>query len=364
MGQSSRMKHICAVLFLFISLVKMVMSGCRWSNPAWLQSLDSAPQVEITKDQLVNVEWSKSQFKDRFDCADKFDVGVEGGEVDVRPCSIERKIGFDNYSCRLDLSNPKHCGQVFSFWVSAVNLNHNRGVQTVNTFANTIIHIKCGEQSQTSQVLSTSCLAVFPAWLDGPFIRQTGEQQIRVEWDRSHLTNAHCVDNFLLKLWESSTFSPKYTTLTFPMTEGQDTFGGNLEVLPCKSYTYILSAVTKSGIAVDIQGELKIPCSGESFLKPLGEDFNDTNEIGLSEERFSSGRAIGKGDRDNTTHPEFTSFQRKVAKVQANPNSRQVKPPLLEALASSEKSSAGPRQHETMVPGFTLFLIILYIYFY
>ena len=68
---------------------------------------------------------------------------------------------MDDYICKLDLSNPKHCDQVtilklltkppnsppfqkFSFWVSAVNLNHTRGVQIVNTFANTLVHIKCG----------------------------------------------------------------------------------------------------------------------------------------------------------------------------------------------------------------------------
>ena len=28
-------------------------AGCRWYNPAWLQKLNSAPQVDISTDQLV-----------------------------------------------------------------------------------------------------------------------------------------------------------------------------------------------------------------------------------------------------------------------------------------------------------------------
>ena len=80
----------------------------------------------------------------------------------------------------------------------------------------------------------------------------------RFEWDRRQLTQTHCVDSFLLKLWESSSFSPKTTTLKISMTDVRDTFGGTMEVLPCKSYTYILSAFTKTGKAVDIQGLIEI----------------------------------------------------------------------------------------------------------
>jgi hypothetical protein len=79
-------------------------------------------------------------------------------------------------------------------------------------------------------------------------------QFLRFEWDRRQLTQTHCVDSFLLKLWESSSFSPKTTTLKISMTDVRDTFGGTMEVLPCKSYTYTLSAFTKTGKAVDIQG--------------------------------------------------------------------------------------------------------------
>ena len=152
----------------------------------------------------------------------------------------------------------------------------------------------------TVQVQSTSCLSLSPSWVSGPTISQVEQQKIRwtgllqcmksciaiwdtsfftwlcaslyilyskkktmsqffrFEWDRRQLTQTHCVDSFLLKLWESSSFSPKTTTLKISMTDVRDTFGGTMEVLPCKSYTYILSAFTKTGKAVDIQGLIEI----------------------------------------------------------------------------------------------------------
>ena len=47
--------------------------------------------------------------------------------------------------------------QRFAFWVTAVNLNSNRGVERVQTFANTIIDINCAEndtKADTEKVLS------------------------------------------------------------------------------------------------------------------------------------------------------------------------------------------------------------------
>ena len=71
------------------------MSGCRWYNPAWLSSLDSAPKVDISSDMLVTVEWRKDQFQDKFECADKFEVGVESSAVEGerRLCSVTRDAG-------------------------------------------------------------------------------------------------------------------------------------------------------------------------------------------------------------------------------------------------------------------------------
>ena len=38
----------------------------------------------------------------------------------------------------------------FAFWVTAVNLNSHRGVERVQTFANTIIDITCAENDTTA----------------------------------------------------------------------------------------------------------------------------------------------------------------------------------------------------------------------
>ena len=78
-----------------LSSLEMVLAGCRWYNPTWLPSLDSAPQVDITKDRLVTVVWNREQFQDKFDCADKFEVGVENSDVEGvrRLCSVKREAG-------------------------------------------------------------------------------------------------------------------------------------------------------------------------------------------------------------------------------------------------------------------------------
>ena len=78
--------------------------------------------------------------------------------------------------------------------------------------------------------------------------------ELRIAWDSRQLTNSHCVDHFLLKFWESSSFSPKYTKLKFSLTKDQTLFGGKMDVIACKSYTYILSAVRGGGTVRDTQG--------------------------------------------------------------------------------------------------------------
>ena len=83
------------LLLVLLSSVQMVLAGCRWSNPAWLPSLDSAPLVEISVDRLVTVMWNREQFEEKFDCADKFEVGVENSEAEGerRLCSVSSMAG-------------------------------------------------------------------------------------------------------------------------------------------------------------------------------------------------------------------------------------------------------------------------------
>ena len=94
----------------------------------------------------------------------------------------------------------------FGFWVTAVNLNNKRGVERVQTYANTIIDVDCVNQTgeaekvlvmilcvcncaqytivqppgpdtwslsdQYVQVLSKSCYALTPSWNSKPYIEQ------------------------------------------------------------------------------------------------------------------------------------------------------------------------------------------------
>ena len=80
-------------VIFFLSIPCEVMCGCRWYNPVWMQNLDAAPQVDISPDRLVTVGWGKTQFKEGFDCVDKFDAWVEGPEEDRRLCSIAKRTG-------------------------------------------------------------------------------------------------------------------------------------------------------------------------------------------------------------------------------------------------------------------------------
>ena len=157
-------------ILLLLGVTQTVHGGCRWYNPQWLQSLDSAPQVEISVSKIVTVTWSKEQFEDKFDCADKFEVGVENSAVEGerRLCSLNKTPGYfayqvlllliigpfrkDEFNCKLDLSSKSHCGQRFGFWVTAVNLNHNRGVERIRSYANSVVDIKCEGESLTKKV--------------------------------------------------------------------------------------------------------------------------------------------------------------------------------------------------------------------
>ena len=53
----------------------------------------SAPLVEISGDRLVTVMWNRGQFEEKFDCADKFEVGVKNSEVEGDCAPLARWLG-------------------------------------------------------------------------------------------------------------------------------------------------------------------------------------------------------------------------------------------------------------------------------
>ena len=101
--------------------------------------------------RIVIVSWNKDQLAENIECVDKFEVGVEniGDDQERKLCSVGVKTGVDSYDCRLDVSNEKYCGHRFGFWITAVNVNNNRGVERVQTFANTIIVVNCDNETDT-----------------------------------------------------------------------------------------------------------------------------------------------------------------------------------------------------------------------
>ena len=42
-----------------------------------MESVKSAPVLDISTEQVLTVKWGRDQFAEKFDCADKFDVVVE-----------------------------------------------------------------------------------------------------------------------------------------------------------------------------------------------------------------------------------------------------------------------------------------------
>ena len=106
--------------------------------------------------RIVTVTWSVSQLEDRAGCVDKFEVGVRNlaGQDQRKLCSLPAKPGLKEFQCKLDLSNLKFCDNKFGFWVTAVNINHNRGVERIQSFANTILEVSCGGQAAETEKVS------------------------------------------------------------------------------------------------------------------------------------------------------------------------------------------------------------------
>ena len=187
--------HLLVVLMLISVEVE---AGCRWHSPAWKQSLESAPQVNISDERIVTVSWDVRQIEERAECVDKFDVGVRNMAEDEerKLCSVPAKLGQTTYQCKLDLSKDKYCDNKFGFWVIAVNMDYNRGellddvmvfceydagVERVQTFADTIVEVSCDEEQEARQekVLSVSCLALTPAWISRPYIQQIEHNRLQ-----------------------------------------------------------------------------------------------------------------------------------------------------------------------------------------
>ena len=143
------------LIFLFLSSAE---AGCRWHSPAWKQSLASAPEVNISAERIVTVRWGLAQLEERAECVDRFEVGVRNmaGREERKLCSLPAQPGLKEFHCKLDLSNSKYCGNKFGFWVTAVNINHNRGVERLQTFANTLLEVRCGSSSTRPEKVRSS----------------------------------------------------------------------------------------------------------------------------------------------------------------------------------------------------------------
>ena len=97
--------------------------------------------------RIITIQWFKSQFEENYECVDKFEVGVQniGVNEERKLCSVAAQ--GDVFQCKLDVSDEKYCGEKYGFSVTAVNLNSARGVERLQTYANTILDVNCGDQA-------------------------------------------------------------------------------------------------------------------------------------------------------------------------------------------------------------------------
>jgi len=270
-----RKLHFIFKLIIFVTLSREVQAGCRWSSPKWKQNLDSAPIVRISSSRIVTVSWGKDKLQNNYNCIDKFEVGVEiVGDQDQRKlCSVAVNNLVDNYSCKLNVSNSKYCDQRFGFWVTAVNVNHFRGVERIQSFANTIIDIPCNKtKAPTEQVLSKSCYAIEPTWITEPYVQQTDQTMIQISWDIRQIKHGQCVKFFLLKYSKISEEN-KYTLLKFLTSPDRYKYSGTLKVEQCNVYSYHLTMSYAGGKTMDIKDNLTIPCDDEFLLTPSGSKY-------------------------------------------------------------------------------------------
>ena len=76
----------------------------------------------------------------------------------------------------------------------------------------------------------------------------------RISWNIRQLSHSQCISFFLLKYWHSSDFVPKYSTLKFVPGQERSSYEGELAVMPCTTYTYVLTVAFSVRKTSDIQG--------------------------------------------------------------------------------------------------------------
>ena len=76
----------------------------------------------------------------------------------------------------------------------------------------------------------------------------------RISWNIRQLSHSPCITFFLLKYWHSSDFVPRYSTLKFLPGQGRSRYEGQMTVLPCTTFTYVLTTGFSGRKTLDIQG--------------------------------------------------------------------------------------------------------------
>ena len=81
-------------------------------------------------------------------------------------------------------------------------------------------------------------------------------------------------------------------------------------------------------------------------MKQHGEELDNTNDIGESDDRSSAARSLNQNASDQVVHPDLSTWQGNVSAVMSSPNSAKMR--VVGDDEISVKSSSDTRQHNIL----------------
>ena len=179
----------------------------------------------------------------------------------------------------------KYCGKTFSFYVRLGASVRTEGLMSYSV--QSVLSLNCEGLStvteRKSAPTSPSCTEVQPFWRQKPLFYRVNPINIRfakyncfhsdkvikyiqrVRWNKGHVENINCVDDFVLKIWDVENVSQRPNVSRFPPALYGDNFYSDIAVQPCRKYVYSLTAVTESRTDQDVVGRFGSSCeAGEN----------------------------------------------------------------------------------------------------
>ena len=153
--------------------------------------------------------------------------------------------------------------------------------------AQSVLSLNCGGLStvteRKSATTSPSCTEFQPFWRQKPLFYRVNPINFRfaryncchsdkvikyiqrIRWNKRHVENINCVDDFVLKIWDVENVNQRPNVSRFPSALYGNNFYSDIAVQPCKKYVYSLTAVTESRADQNVVGRFGSSCqAGEN----------------------------------------------------------------------------------------------------